>query len=64
MLIGFYYALTSLSTIGLGDYHPKSDLERGIVAPMLLFGVAIFSISMNRLLEIVNDVEIFYSEVE
>jgi len=63
-LIGFYYALTSLSTVGLGDYVPKSDLERVLCAFMLLFGVGIFSISMNKLLEIVNDVEIFYCEVE
>ena len=64
MLIGFYYALTSLSTVGFGDYVPKSDLERGICIFMLVFGVTIFSICMSQLLEIVYDVGLFFSEVE
>jgi len=41
-LIVTYYALTSLTTIGFGDYHPKSDYERVFIAILLLFGVAIF----------------------
>jgi hypothetical protein len=36
-----YYMFTSLSTVGFGDYHPRSNAERAVVAIILLFGVAI-----------------------
>ena len=36
-----YYMFTSLSTVGFGDYHPRSNLERLVVSIILLFGVAI-----------------------
>ena len=38
-----YFSFTSLSTVGLGDYHPRSDRERIQGAFILLFGVAITS---------------------
>ena len=47
-----YFAFTSLSSVGLGDLHPKSDIERLLTAFILLFGVAIFSYIMGNLLEI------------
>ena len=49
-----YYAFTSLSTVGFGDYHPRSDEERGICAIILLLGVAIFSYFMSILFEIID----------
>ena len=48
----FYFAITTLSTIGFGDFHPVSTLERGIAAFILLFGVAIFSFIMGQFIEI------------
>ena len=42
-----YYSFTSLSTVGFGDFHPRSDFERLVCAAMLTFGVAIFSILMG-----------------
>lgn len=42
-----YYAFTSMSTVGFGDYHPRSDYERVLVAFILLFGVTIFSYIMG-----------------
>ena len=27
-LIGFYFAFTTLSTVGFGDFTPRSDVER------------------------------------
>ena len=35
-----YYMFTSLSTVGFGDYHPRSNFERIVVTLILLFGVA------------------------
>lgn len=39
-----YYALTTLSTVGFGDYHPKSNLERLIICTIFLGGLIIFSL--------------------
>mmetsp|Transcript_9853 Transcript_9853/g.14916 ORF Transcript_9853/g.14916 Transcript_9853/m.14916 type:complete len:180 (-) Transcript_9853:1524-2063(-) len=44
-----YFAFTSLSTVGLGDYHPVADLERFLGSFILLFGVAITSFIMENL---------------
>jgi hypothetical protein len=48
----FYWALTTLSTIGYGDYSPVSTLERGVGAFVLLSGVAVFSFIMGQFIDI------------
>ena len=53
-IVLMYYAFTSLSTVGFGDYHPRSDEERAICAIILLLGVAIFSYFMGILFEIID----------
>lgn len=50
-----YFAFTSLSTVGFGDYHPRSDIERFCCAFILLFGVAVFSIIMGSFIEILEE---------
>ena len=45
----FYFAFTSLSTVGLGDYHPRSDIERLVGALALLCGVTITSYVMENI---------------
>lgn len=48
-----YFAFTSLATVGLGDYVPRSDLERISITVGLFTGVILFSIVMdcfNRIL--------------
>ena len=47
-----YYAFTSLSTVGFGDYAPVSNVERIFCSIILLFGVAIFSYIMGNFIEI------------
>ena len=49
-----YYAFTSLSTVGFGDFYPRSDPERLLCAFILLFGVAIFSYIMGNFIEILD----------
>lgn len=49
-----YYSFTSLSTVGFGDYHPRSNTERILCAFVLLFGVAIFSYIMGNFIEILD----------
>ena len=48
----WYYAITTLSTIGYGDFHPVSVSERSLAAFILLFGVAVFSFIMGQFIEI------------
>jgi hypothetical protein len=49
-----YYAFTSLSTVGFGDMYPVNNYERAVVAMILLFGVAIFSLVMGNFIEILD----------
>lgn len=44
----FYFAFTSLTTVGFGDYYPMSEIEKLFGALMLLFGVLIFSYIMGE----------------
>jgi len=54
-IVAVYFSFTSLSTVGFGDYHPRSNSERLLVAFVLLFGVAIFSYIMGIFIEILGD---------
>jgi len=44
-----YFAFTTLSTVGLGDYHPKCSSERIFCSLILIFGVTITSFLMESL---------------
>jgi hypothetical protein len=54
LLISLYFAFTSLSTVGFGDYAPRGNIERFFGAFMLLFGVAIFSYIMGNFIDILG----------
>jgi len=59
-----YYSFTSLSTIGFGDFHPKSDIERLLCAIILVMGVAVFSSIMGIFIEILEKVRQIEDEVD
>jgi hypothetical protein len=48
VLILTYFSFTSLSTIGLGDFHPKNSTERIFISVTLLLGVSTFSYIMGN----------------
>ena len=52
LTIVVYFAFTTLSTVGFGDYNPKSETERIITTFILLIGVACFSYIMGQFIEI------------
>ena len=52
----WYYGLTTLSTIGFGDFAPKSVYEKLIIAFVMLFGVVVFSYIMGNLIEIMLNI--------
>lgn len=49
-----YFSFTSLTTVGFGDYNPRSNVERLYISFGLLFGVAIFSYIMGQLIDIIH----------
>lgn len=52
LIIVIYFTFTTLSTVGFGDFVPKSDSERIITTFILLIGVACFSYIMGQFIEI------------
>lgn len=46
-IIVMYYAFTTLSTVGFGDYYPSSELEKILSVPIMMFGVSVFSYVMG-----------------
>ena len=60
LVVVTYWAFTTLSTIGLGDYHPVSDYERICASFVLLFGVALFSFIMGELLAMIDKFNALY----
>lgn len=54
LILGTYFAFTTLSTVGFGDLHPKSDSERVFCALILLTGVGIFSTFLGDFTEILE----------
>ena len=63
-IIAYYFALTSFSTVGFGDYNPRSNFERLFVSFMLVTGVAIFSFFMGVFIEILQGYEAITAEIE
>lgn len=60
----FYFAFTSFTTVGLGDYHPRSDLERLLGAFGLLFGVAVTSYVMENITQTSRAIMDFLAEYD
>ena len=58
-----YFACTTLSTVGFGDYYPVSNEERLVGSFFLLFGVAIFSFFMGELCEMILKVRSLDDEI-
>ena len=57
LLVSSYFALTTLSTVGYGDYFPISNEERIFAVIIMLGGVAFFSYIMGSFIEIISNYE-------
>jgi len=53
MFLNMYYAYTTLSTVGFGDFNPRSDIERLLCIVIFLLGVGIFALFMGLFLDII-----------
>tara|TARA_B110000285_G_scaffold233994_1_gene309465 strand:- start:201 stop:623 length:423 start_codon:yes stop_codon:yes gene_type:complete len=54
-IISIYFAFTSLSTVGFGDFAPRGNIERMIGSFILVLGVAIFSYIMGNFIAILDE---------
>jgi hypothetical protein len=52
-VVSIYFALTTLSTVGYGDYYPISEVEMLTICIIELGGVAFFSYIMGNFIDIV-----------
>ena len=50
----FYFVLTTLSTVGYGDFYPVSTTEMIVTSIVMLGGVAFFSYIMSNFIEILS----------
>jgi hypothetical protein len=64
VVIMLYFSFTSLSTVGFGDYNPKSNIERIFIAFSLMFGVAIFSLMMGNFIDILTEFKEFDADLD
>ena len=64
MLIGLYYMFTTLSTVGFGDYYPKSNGERMLCIMVFIFGNAVFSLILGNFIAIIDAYKLFMAEFE
>jgi voltage-gated potassium channel len=60
----WYFAITTLTTVGFGDLRPYSTLERIFNALLLFGGVMIFSYIIGNFLNVLDALEEVNSENE
>jgi hypothetical protein len=59
-----YFNITTLSTVGFGDFAPKSNMERLLIVFSMLFGVSVFSVVMQFLRKLLKDLYKFMNDYE
>lgn len=57
LIVVVYFMFTTLTTVGLGDFNPKSEIERLFISLILICGVLIFSWVMNTFFEILLNIK-------
>ena len=55
LIISCYFALSTLSTVGYGDYYPITDVEIITAVSLMLCGVAFFSYIMGSFIDIISN---------
>ena len=50
----FYWIITTISTVGYGDFAPKTNLSQLLVAVFILLGVAFFSVQTGEMIHLLQ----------
>ena len=58
-----YFSLTTLSSVGFGDYEPKGIAECLMMIPIFLFGTAIFSWILGLFIQILEEYNEYQQEI-
>ena len=64
LIIVTYYAFTSISTVGFGDFTPRSNAERIFISIALFIGVINFSYIMTNLGEMIDQMRVLGQEFD
>jgi voltage-gated potassium channel len=59
-----YYTITTLATIGFGDYCPRADEERMFTVCVFLIGVSVFSYLMGVFIEIIKKFQLLNVDLD
>lgn len=54
VIIFVYFSFTSLTTVGFGDFVPRSDIERAFTAVIIFVGIAVFSYIAGNFIEVLE----------
>lgn len=57
LVISIYFILTTLATVGYGDYYPQSELEKIVDIFIMLMGIAFFSYIMSNFTTFITNYE-------
>ena len=63
-LQSMYYGMTTLTTVGFGDFYPITDFERSIGVIFLFGGVIIMSYTQGVFLEGIESIQALNAEIE
>ena len=64
LIATFYFAFTTLTTVGLGDLRPYSNYERIFNAIILFTGVSTFSYIIGNFLDVIHANDLITAENE
>lgn len=59
----FYFAATTLTTVGFGDFYLVSEYERMIAPGFLLIGVIFFSFAMSIFIDTLNKYHVLIQDL-
>ena len=63
-IICFYFTISTLATVGYGDYCPKNDQEQIFMMFTMIVGVAFFSYLMNNFQNIIQNFSIKLGHID
>ena len=63
-IIMVYYSITTISTVGFGDYYPVNNFERLIIIFIMIFGVSIYGLFLGIFQEMLQRFKMFEEDPE